>query len=70
MENVTHIFLLTDGEPNQGITKAEALRAFVKAHNTQRAQILSVALGQFKGWTLLQDLAKDNGGVFQHIRLN
>jgi hypothetical protein len=70
MNNVSHIFLLTDGEPNRGITDDKELRQFVKAKNTQRAQILSVALGQFKGWDLLKALAEENGGIFQSIRLN
>jgi hypothetical protein len=67
MTNVSHIFLLTDGEPNRGITDPVELRDFVKS--TQRAQILSVAIGQFKGWDLLKGLASDNGGIFQSIRL-
>jgi Ca-activated chloride channel family protein len=70
MNSVSHIFLLTDGEPNRGITDQKELRQFVKSKNTQRAQILSVALGQFKGWDLLKGLAEENGGIFQSIRIN
>ncbi len=70
MDSVSHIFLLTDGEPNRGITDDQQLREYVKGKNTQRAQILSVAIGQFKGWDLLKGLSADNGGIFQSIRLN
>jgi Ca-activated chloride channel family protein len=69
---ITHLFLLSDGEPSRGITDAGQLRALVRELNRQKAQILTLALGlgeQFPGIPLLKGLAEDNNGKFSYVNL-
>ena len=71
-ESVTHIFLLSDGEPNTGIDDFMKLRAFTREHNTRHVQINTLALGlgeRFKGMRLLRALAEDNDGQYSYINL-
>jgi VWA domain-containing protein len=71
-DKITHIFLLSDGEPTRGITNADNLRQAVKFWNRQKAQILTLALGlgeQFPGIPLLKGIAEDNEGKFSYINL-
>lgn len=71
-ETVTHIFLLSDGEPNIGIEDFMKLRAFTREHNTRHVQINTLALGlgeKFKGMRLLKALADDNDGQYSYINL-
>src|SRR5207253_5669132 len=63
MEEATHVFLLSDGEPTAGIRDPEEIRHMVKEINTKKVQILTLALGlgeHFPGMALLQGLADDN----------
>lgn len=71
-EKVTHVFLLSDGEPSRGITNPEAIRLLVRERNRVHAQILTLALGlgeQFPGIPLLKSLAEDNDGAFSYVNL-
>jgi secreted protein with Ig-like and vWFA domain len=72
LEGITHIFLLSDGEPMGGITDPDQIRAMVREFNTQKAQIITLALGlgeQFRGMALLKGLAEDNNGKFSYVNL-
>ena len=69
-EGVTHIFLLSDGEPNKGIQQFSMLRAFIKEHNAKGVQINTLALGvgdRFPGTRLLNGIADDNGGQYGYV---
>jgi Mg-chelatase subunit ChlD len=70
---VTHVFVISDGEPNRGITDPDALRALVRERNRGRAQITTVALGlgeAFPGVALLKALAQENNGTFRYLDLD
>ncbi len=72
LKGVTHIFLLSDGEPSTGIEDPDELRALVKQLNTRRIHLITMALGlgeQFRGMALLKALAEDNDGQFSYINL-
>ncbi|HTE20081.1 MAG TPA: VWA domain-containing protein, partial [Armatimonadota bacterium] len=72
-DKITHLFLLSDGEPSRGITDPGQLRALVRERNRQKAQILTLALGlgeQFPGIPLLKGLAEDNNGKFSYVNLS
>ena len=69
---VTHIFLMSDGEPNQGITDFEKIAALAREKNRGNAHIITLALGQgekFKGMALLRQLAEEGHGTFHYIDL-
>lgn len=69
---VTHIFLLSDGEPTEGITDFDKLLAFTREHNESRARIITLALGlgeKFKGIQLLKRMADENNGRYSYIDL-
>jgi len=72
-EKITHVFLLSDGEPSRGIRDPGELRQFVKDLNRLRhAQLITLALGlgeDFPGIPLLKGLAEDNDGKFSYIDL-
>lgn len=71
-EQVTHVFLLSDGEPSRGITNPAQLRALIKERNTGKAVIATLALGlgeEFPGIPLLKGIAEDNGGEFSYVNL-
>lgn len=72
MNGITHIYLMSDGEPNGGIQDFYQLRQFVKEKNTKNVKILTLALGlgeQFPGIVLLKGIAEDNGGNFRYINM-
>jgi hypothetical protein len=72
LQGVTHIFVLSDGEPNGGIEDFSALLAMVRERNRRRVQINTLALGlgeKFKGMALLKALAEENHGVYSYINL-
>jgi hypothetical protein len=72
LKPVTHVFLLSDGEANSGAADPAVVRRLVKQLNTQRAQIIAVALGTKDdgfGFPLLRALAADTGGQFSFIKL-
>jgi Ca-activated chloride channel family protein len=71
-EQITHVFLLSDGEPSRGIVRFEELRAFIREHNAAKAAITTLALGlgeDFPGIPLLKGIAGDNGGAFSYVNL-
>lgn len=71
-ETVTHIFLMSDGEPNRGISDFMRLRAFIKERNKRSIQINTLALGvgdNFPGIRLLRGIAGDNEGLFRYINM-
>ncbi|MCX6380062.1 MAG: VWA domain-containing protein [Armatimonadetes bacterium] len=73
LKGVTHIFLLSDGEPHTGIEDPDKLRAMVKELNTTRIHLITLALGlgeQFRGMALLKALAEENSGQFSYIDLS
>lgn len=70
--DVTHIFIMSDGEPTEGITDFERIEALARTKNFRNAQILTLALGQgekFKGMALLRQLAEQGRGTFNYINL-
>ncbi len=70
--SVTHVFILSDGEPSRGIVDTEQLRAFARQRNRASAQIHTLGLGlgeEFPGIPLLKSLAADNDGSFNYINL-
>ena len=72
MEGITHIFILSDGEPSRGITNPDLIRALVKEKNVHHIQILTLALGlgeKFPGMLLLHALADENGGQYSYVNL-
>lgn len=71
-KDITHVFLLSDGEPTVGLTDPAQLRAFIKERNTQKASITVLALGlgeDFPGIPLLRAIAADNNGKFSYVNL-
>ena len=69
---ITHVFLLSDGEPMSGIRDPAQLRAFITKQNTQKAAIITLALGfgeDFPGIPLLKSIAEDNHGKFSYVNL-
>ena len=69
---VTHIFIMSDGEPTEGVTDFATIENLARTRNRQNARILTLALGQgekFKGMALLRQLAEDGRGAFNYIDL-
>ena len=69
---VTHIYLMSDGEPNKGIEDFGDLRRFIKEKNKNHVRIITLALGlgeDFPGKRLLEDIAKDNSGSYDYKNL-
>jgi hypothetical protein len=67
---LTHVFLLSDGEPSQGIRNPDDLRAAVREWNRPHARVITLALGrgeQFPGIPLLRSLAEDHNGQFSYV---
>lgn len=72
LASVTHVFLLSDGEPTEGTRDYAQLRAEIRQLNTAGARVLTLALGlgeQFPGIRLLQGIAEDSGGQFSYVNL-
>lgn len=73
LKGITHIFLLSDGEPHTGIEDPDKLRAMVKDLNTTHIHLITFALGlgeQFRGMALLKALAEENSGQFSYVDLS
>jgi len=71
-KTATHIYVLSDGEPTDGITDPGLLREAVFRMNAGHAKIQTLALGlgeHFKGMELLKALAEDSGGTFAYVNL-
>lgn len=60
------LVFLTDGEPSYGETRPAVLLDSVKSWNTSKVRVhtMGIALQQY---SLLESLAKQNGGTFTHI---
>jgi Ca-activated chloride channel family protein len=72
MNGLTHIYLMSDGEPNGGIADFGELRRFVRERNTHNIKIMTLALGlgeNFPGMRLLKGIADDNSGSYDYINL-
>lgn len=72
MEGVTHIYLITDGDPTEGIKNIKKLRQFAVENNVYKAQIVAIALGVgtgHKGSELLKGLAEDSGGSLTYVKM-
>lgn len=73
MNGLTHVFLISDGDPNGGIEDFAELRKFVKDKNTRKAKIQTLALGlgeKYTGMELLRGIANDNNGTFDYVNMN
>lgn len=73
MNGVTHVYLITDGEPTEGIKDGAKLRRFVIESNESGAQIVSICLAtspKNKGIDLLKGLAEDSGGSLHIVHIN
>ncbi|MGC8668989.1 MAG: VWA domain-containing protein [Chthonomonadales bacterium] len=71
-KTATHIYVLSDGEPTDGITDPGLLREAVFRMNAGHAKIQALALGlgdHFKGMEILKALAEDSGGTFAYVNL-
>jgi len=70
MNGITHLYLMSDGEPNGGINDFNELRRYIRAKNTRGIKITTLALGlgeNFPGVQLLKGIAEDNNGAFDYI---
>jgi hypothetical protein len=73
MNGITHIYLMSDGEPNGGISDFAELRRFVRAKNTRGIKVTTLALGlgeNFPGMRLLKGIAEDNNGSYDYVNLS
>ncbi len=73
LEGITHIFVMSDGEPTVGIRNPERLREAVKLWNEHHVRISSLALGigeDSPGFALLKAIALENGGTYNYINLS
>jgi Ca-activated chloride channel family protein len=72
-KTLTHVFFLSDGEPNKGVQNFAQLRKFVKEKNLHKVRINTIALGlgeRFPGMQLMRTLAEDNKGQYGYINLS
>lgn len=73
MEELTQIYLLSDGEPTYGIKDPTRMRDRIKELNRDRnIRISTLALGlgeQFPGMALLKGIAEDNRGQYSYVNL-
>jgi hypothetical protein len=72
MEGITHVFLMSDGEPHGGIEDYDEMRDAVKQWNEKKVVIHALALGlgdKFPGMVLLRGLAEDNKGEFNYVNM-
>ncbi|HEX8916953.1 MAG TPA: VIT domain-containing protein [Chloroflexota bacterium] len=61
------VVLLTDGQPTWGVTRTDSLLAMAARWNTYTTPIFPVGVGQELDFTLLQQLAARNGGIFTPV---
>lgn len=69
-EKISHIYLMSDGEPETGILDFGDLRAFIKEKNTQKVHINTLAIGigeTFRGIALLKAVASENDGLYGYV---
>ena len=74
MEGVTHMFLLSDGEPTYGIRDPSRLRERIRELNgDKKIRISTLALGlgeQFPGIQMLHSIAEENHGEYRYVNLS
>ena len=71
-EDVSQIYLMSDGEPNAGIEDFQQLRDFVRDHNKKNVRIstMGLCLGEkYKGEELMRGIAQDTGGTYRYINM-
>ena len=71
--DTTQVYLMSDGEPNFGITDSARLRSYVRARDGGHVTISTFALGigeQFPGVQLLRGIAADNRGTYLYVDLH
>ena len=69
---VSHVFVMSDGDPTKGIIEYDEILEHVKERNTNNVHIIALALGlgeKFPGMKLLRALAEQNGGKFDYVNL-
>lgn len=69
---VSHIFILSDGEPHGGIEDFQQLKTFIRDRNKRKVQINTLALGlgeRFPGMRLLRSIAEENDGKYSYVNL-
>lgn len=69
---ISHVFLMSDGEPSGGIRDPVELRTFIKEKNTENVTVLTLALGLGEtnpGFELLKAIAEDNHGKYSYVNL-
>ena len=69
---ISHIFLMSDGEPHGGIVDPPQLRAFIREKNSENVVVMTLALGlgeDSPGFVLLKSIAEDNKGTYKYINL-
>jgi Ca-activated chloride channel homolog len=72
LPGITHVFVLSDGEPTEGITDPNELLAFARKKNARKARIITMALintEDKKGFTLLKEIAEQHNGLFDFVDL-
>jgi hypothetical protein len=72
LSELTHIVILSDGSPSEGITGLNELRNFLRLHNISHARLIALAIGVDMAPTspeLLKTLAEESGGAFRNISI-
>ena len=72
-QKVTHIFLLSDGEPHGGIEDTNELLKMVHDKKPAGVRVITLAIGlgeQFKGMALLKAMAEQNDGQYSYVNLS
>ncbi|GAB4455543.1 MAG: hypothetical protein OHK0029_11890 [Armatimonadaceae bacterium] len=72
-QNITHVLVLSDGEPTVGQTDPDEILKLTRRWNRQKARIITFALigrdNEDFGVDLLKRLADQGGGVFRSVDL-
>ena len=71
-DKVSHIYMMSDGEPHGGIVEPPQLRAFIREKNIHNVIVMTLALGlgeDSPGFELLKAIASDNRGKYNYINL-
>lgn len=71
-DGISQIYLMSDGEPNAGITDFKQLRDFIREHNTHNVRISTMALclgEKYQGEALMRGIAAATGGTYNYINM-
>ena len=69
---LTHIVVLSDGSPSEGITGRDELLTFFRARNASHARLIALSVssdGAAQGADILALLAKESGGSFGTVNV-